>query len=68
MVLRADEERPYRALTKVGTGIADLPEAARRRADEERPYLFYEAGYPRIFPRGTLLSLVILSGARSAQS
>ena len=36
---RADEGvRPYSALSNVNTGIADLPTAARRRADEERPY------------------------------
>ena len=41
--------------------------AARRRADEERPYLFYRKK-SLIYPRGTLLILVILSGAQSAQS
>ena len=30
--------RPYHALSKVSTGIADLPTTARRRADEELPY------------------------------
>ena len=29
---------PLPILPKVNTGIADLPTAARRRADEERPY------------------------------
>ena len=37
--LRADEGvRPYNALSNVNGGIADLPTAARRRADEERSY------------------------------
>ena len=36
---RADEGvRPYHALSKVSTGIADLPSGDPRRADEERPY------------------------------
>ena len=34
-MLRADESvRPYHALPNVSTGIADMPTAARRRADE----------------------------------
>ena len=34
---------PLPVLPKVSTGIADLPTAARRRADEGvRPYLFYQ--------------------------
>ena len=45
---RVDEGvRPYHALSKVSTGIADLPSGDPRRADEERPYLLKPSPWGR---------------------